>query len=86
MMGGGIILVAASNGVASVLVARLAGDGDDVFNRLLAFNVVANTFVALGMHLIVFENMTDELRRTNRELASANEEVRRLAITEQPGR
>jgi diguanylate cyclase (GGDEF)-like protein len=49
---------------------------------VLAFNVVMSIFVALGMHLLVFEDMTAELRRTNRELASANEEVRRLAITD----
>lgn len=53
-----------------------------LLNQVLAFNVVTNTFVALGMHLLVFEDMTAELRRTNRDLARANEEVRRLAITD----
>ena len=53
-----------------------------LLNQVLAFNVVTNIFVALGMHLLVFEDMTAELRRTNRELAAANEEVRRLAITD----
>lgn len=53
-----------------------------LLNQVLAFNVVANIFVALGMHLLVFEDMTAELRHANRELASANEEVRRLAITD----
>jgi diguanylate cyclase (GGDEF)-like protein len=53
-----------------------------LLNRVLAFNVVTSIFVALSMHLLVFEDMTAELRRSNRELASANEEVRRLAITD----
>lgn len=51
-------------------------------NRLVVVNAVTSIFVALGMHLLVFEDMTVELRRTNRELAAANEEVRRLAITD----
>ena len=34
------------------------------------------------MQLLVFEDMTDELRRTNRELAFANREVKNLAITD----
>jgi diguanylate cyclase (GGDEF)-like protein len=34
------------------------------------------------MQLLVFEDMTDELRRTNRELAVANREVKNLAITD----
>jgi diguanylate cyclase (GGDEF)-like protein len=36
----------------------------------------------LGMHLLVFEDMTDEIRRTNLALASANEQVKQLAITD----
>src|SRR5688500_16173395 len=44
--------------------------------------MVTYMFLALGVHVLVFEDMTDELRRTNRELADANEEVKRLAITD----
>jgi hypothetical protein len=80
-MAGSIQLVAVSNVIATVLTANLAGQGT-AFNRLLVFNVVANIFVALGMHLVVFEEMTDEFRRANRDLASANEEVRWLARTD----
>jgi len=48
--------------------------------RLSGLTVIITFFVALGMHLLVFEDMTDELRLTNRRLSAANEEVRRLAI------
>jgi diguanylate cyclase (GGDEF)-like protein len=34
------------------------------------------------MHLLVFEDMTQELRRTNLDLEAAHEEVKRLAITD----
>jgi diguanylate cyclase (GGDEF)-like protein len=51
-------------------------------NALLAFTIVTSIFVALGMHLLVFEDITDEIRRTNLALAAANEQVRHLAITD----
>ena len=51
-------------------------------NGLLAFNIVTSIFIALGMHLLVFEDMTDEIRRTNLALAAANEQVKQLAITD----
>src|SRR5262249_36329454 len=53
-----------------------------LLDRVAAINAITGIFIALGMHLLVFEDMTVELRRTNRELAAANEEVRRLAITD----
>lgn len=81
MIGVGLALLAASSlGIAAMSV-NAAGTGG-LMNRALAFSAVVNIFVALGMHLLVFEDMTSELRRTNRELAAANEEVRRLAITD----
>jgi diguanylate cyclase (GGDEF)-like protein len=80
MIGIGMILLAASSlGIAAMSVDVDAGTA---LNRAFAFSAVVNIFVALGMHLLVFEEMTTELRRTNRELAAANEEVRRLAITD----
>src|ERR1051325_10768144 len=51
-------------------------------NPLLAFNTVTSIFVALGMHLLVFEDMTDEIRRTNLKLFAANEQIKQMAITD----
>jgi len=51
-------------------------------NALLAFNIVTSIFIALGMHLLVFEDMTDEIRRTNLALATANEQIKQMAITD----
>jgi diguanylate cyclase (GGDEF)-like protein len=51
-------------------------------NGLLGINIVTSIFVALGMHLLVFEDMTAEIRRTNLALATANEQVKQLAITD----
>ena len=74
-----LLLLAAANVGSALLVGGAAGN---LLNRVLAVNVLINIFVAFGMHLLVFEDMTAELRRTNRDLAEANEEVRRLAITD----
>jgi diguanylate cyclase (GGDEF)-like protein len=78
---GGMVLSCAT----SVAAAGVAFDmvlGAPALNRLLVFNIIVSMFVALGMQLLVFEDMTDELRRTNRELAFANREVKNLAITD----
>jgi diguanylate cyclase (GGDEF)-like protein len=84
----GCALIAAGLGLlamSSLALAVLHVEGSitgGLLNRGVAFTAVVNIFVALGMHLLVFEDMTAELRSTNRELAAANEEVRRLAITD----
>ena len=78
LIGAGMALLAVSN-AAGVSMALWADQGD---SRLLAFNIVITVFVALGIHVLVFEDMTDELRRANTNLALANEEVERRAITD----
>jgi diguanylate cyclase (GGDEF)-like protein len=81
IIGGGLAVIAAGNGTAVASALGYVADSNMV-NRLAAINVVIATFVALGMHLLVFEDMTAELRRTNRELEAANDAVKRLAITD----
>jgi diguanylate cyclase (GGDEF)-like protein len=75
------LLAVLSTGQAAGVVFDV-GWGAEAFNRLLAFNIVISMFVALGMQLLVFEDMTDELRRANRDLGYANREVKSLAITD----
>ena len=78
-LGLGLIGVVNIVGVAAAMYSMSAADA---LNRLAVVNVVTSMFVALGMHLLVFEDMTQELRRTNLDLEAANEEVKRLAITD----
>ena len=68
--------------VAGAAVAASMTLSPELFNTLLGVNVVLNVFVALGMHVFVFEDMTDELRRANAQLGQANEEIRRIAGTD----
>jgi diguanylate cyclase (GGDEF)-like protein len=84
----GAFMLSAALGVMCVLdavgavMAYRPGWSSAYANTLLAFTIVMSIVIALGMHLLVFEDMTDEIRRTNLALAVANEEVRRLAITD----
>jgi diguanylate cyclase (GGDEF)-like protein len=81
MIAGGTVLLTLTNLATAAAIAQ--GPVSQLFlDRVLAIGGVINIFIALGMHLLVFEDMTSELRATNRELAAANEEVRRLAITD----
>jgi diguanylate cyclase (GGDEF)-like protein len=80
VMGIGLTLIAASHLLATVV--SLVFDIGASQGRLSAVTVITTLFVALGMHILVFEDMTDELRLANRRLAGAHEEVRRLAITD----
>ena len=77
----GLAVVAAGIGVG--VIAETSAAPDPVFvSRIGALNVVTSLFVTLGMVLLVFEELTDELRRTNYDLAAANDAARRLAITD----
>jgi diguanylate cyclase (GGDEF)-like protein len=81
LIGAGFAVIAVANFAGSIVLLRFT-DQAQTLSTIAAINVVTSMFVALGMHLLVFEDMTDELRRTNRDLAAANEEVKRLAITD----
>ena len=81
VIGGGMLLMCATHAVAVGAVLNLGLEAD-AFDRLLAFNMGIYLLMAVGMHVLVFEDMTDELRRTNRELVEAHHEVRRLVITD----
>jgi GGDEF domain-containing protein len=50
--------------------------------ELFSTTAILYVFAAFGMHLLVFEDMTYELRRANRRLESAQGELRHLVITD----
>jgi len=50
--------------------------------EIFMLNAVLYIFGALGIHLLVFEDMTYELRTTNRRLEAAQQELVRAAITD----
>jgi diguanylate cyclase (GGDEF)-like protein len=84
------MLGAAVVGVALVLVAlthvaivwRVESLADPGLTKALVFTLVFYLIAALGMQLMTFEDMTWELRRTNRRLEAAQSKLRRMVITD----
>jgi diguanylate cyclase (GGDEF)-like protein len=84
------MLGAALVGVAMILIAgshvwivlRIGSPGSDGITHALVFALVLYLIAALGMQLMTFEDMTWELRRTNRRLEAAQSKLRRMVITD----
>jgi diguanylate cyclase (GGDEF)-like protein len=86
MIGAGLVAfvllgLAVSNLTTAVVVPRMLATGEFTF-QILVVNAVLYTFGALGIHQLVFEDMTYELRMTNRRLEAAREELLQAAITD----
>jgi diguanylate cyclase (GGDEF)-like protein len=87
MIGAGLVAfvlfgLAISDLTTSVVVPQMLATGRFTFEILLV-NTVLYAFGALGIHQLVFEDMTYELRVTNRRLETAQEELLQAAITDQ---
>jgi diguanylate cyclase (GGDEF)-like protein len=79
VVGVSLVLISASHVWVVFLVdAPLAPAG----TKALGVNLVLYLIAALGMQLMTFEDMTLELRRTNRRLESAQGKLRRMVITD----
>ena len=86
MIGAGLVAfvllgLGASNLTTAFVVPRMLATGQFTF-EILVVNAVLYTFGALGIHQLVFEDMTYELRLTNRRLEAAREELLQAAITD----
>jgi diguanylate cyclase (GGDEF)-like protein len=73
--------LAVSNTATAFLVPRLLGGSPTTF-QILLIDSVLYTFAVLGVHMMIFEDMTYELRMTNRRLEAAREELLHAAITD----
>ena len=86
MIGAGLVgfvaLGLAISNVSTAVMARRAIDADAFLLETLLVNAVLYSFGMLGMHLLVFEDMTYELRVTNRRLEATREELLQAAITD----
>ena len=86
MIGAGLVAfvlfgLAISNVATAFVVPRMLATGQFVF-EITVVNAVLYTFGALGIHQLVFEDMTYELRLTNRRLEAAREELLQASITD----
>lgn len=75
----GLGIVALSNVWMIRAVALVA---PEIVLRLMALDFIAYAIVTLGMHLLIFEDTTKELRLSNKRLEAAREELRGLALTD----
>ena len=88
MIGAGLVAfvllgLAVSNLTTAVVVPRMLATGQFTF-EILVVNAVLYTFGALGIHQLVFEDMTYELQLTNRRLEAAREDLQERARRADP--
>jgi diguanylate cyclase (GGDEF)-like protein len=81
MMSGALGVMAVLDASGAIMTYRVDWAASYA-NGLLGLNILTSIFIALGMHLVVFEDMTDEIRRTNLALSAANEQIKQMAITD----
>ena len=86
MIGAGLLAcvlfgVAIANLTAAFVRQPVIGGGPFAMD-ILAVSAVLYALGAFGMHLMIFEDMTLELRIANRRLEAAKEELRQAAITD----
>lgn len=84
MIGAGLIaFVLLGLAISKVTQALALSHAIQLFSlEILVVNAVLFAFAALGIHLLVFEDMTWELRAANRRLEAAREELVQAAITD----
>jgi diguanylate cyclase (GGDEF)-like protein len=79
VVGVALLLISASH---VWIVVFVDSPGSNGVTRALFFALVLYLIAALGMQLMTFEDMTWELRRTNRRLEAAQSKLRRMVITD----
>ncbi len=79
VVGVAFLLIAASH---IWIVLTVEGPQAPGVTNALFFSLVLYLIAALGMQLMTFEDMTWELRRTNRRLEAAQGKLRRMVITD----
>jgi diguanylate cyclase (GGDEF)-like protein len=79
VVGVALLLIAASH---VWIVLWVDSAGSEAVTKSLVFSMVLYLIAALGMQLMTFEDMTLELRRTNRRLEAAQGKLRRMVITD----
>jgi diguanylate cyclase (GGDEF)-like protein len=82
--GAGLLALGFATAAASNLwmVRAVTLGSSETVLRLMAVGFVAYAIVTLGMHLLIFEDTTRELRLSNTRLEAAREQLRQLALTD----
>jgi diguanylate cyclase (GGDEF)-like protein len=81
LTGAGIATIVLVNTTALGVAIATGGIGD-ASTRVALFNFVSAALLALGMHLVVFEDVIQELRLAATELATSRDEMKAMAVTD----
>jgi diguanylate cyclase (GGDEF)-like protein len=66
----------------ALLIAAVNGRFGFASSQVLYFNVIAAALLVLGMHLLTFEDVIQELRTAAAELARSRDEMKAMAVTD----
>ena len=81
LAGAGVIGVAVVN-VSAAAVALKSGGIGEASTRVAYFNFLSSSLLALGMHLLIFEDLIEELRAAAAEIAKSRDDMKAAATTD----
>ena len=77
----GLVGVTVVNVAAAIVAIRSGGIGQSS-NRVAYYNGLSAALLMLGMHLLIFEDVIEELRTAATELARGRDEMKTMAVTD----
>lgn len=81
LTGLGVAGMVTVNTIALGVAAATGGIGD-ASTRIAYFNFASAALLVLGMHLLIFEDVIEELRTAAAELATSRDEMKTMAVTD----
>ena len=81
MAGIGVTAIIAVNTTAAFMVASYGALTQSTIN-VTYLNFLSVTLVMLGMHLLIFEDVIEELRTSGAALRESRDEMRAVAVTD----
>ena len=81
LAGAGVLGVAAVNTIAAI-VAIVAGGIGQASTNVAYLNFLSSSLLVLGMHLLIFEDLIEELRAAAAQIASSRDEMKAMAVTD----
>jgi diguanylate cyclase (GGDEF)-like protein len=81
MAGIGVFAMAVVN-ISAISVAIVSGGIGQASTKVAYLNVLATAVLTLGMHLLIFEDLIEELRAAAAEIAQSRDELKSMAVTD----
>jgi diguanylate cyclase (GGDEF)-like protein len=81
LAGAGVLGIATFNITAAIVVIVAGGIGQASSN-VAYLNFLSSSLLVLGMHLVIFEDLIEELRAAAAQIASSRDEMKAMAVTD----